>query len=75
MAEFAALRPKTCSYLTSNNYENKKTSSTKKQDIKRKINFEDYNHCLQATQLKNKMNHLEKIDLMQIVLEKSIKDL
>ena len=29
--------------------------------MKRKLKFENYKSCLEATQLKNKMNHLEKI--------------
>ena len=27
---------------------------------KRKLKFENYNNCLEATQLENKINHLEK---------------
>ena len=32
----------------------------KKCPIKRNLKFEDYKHCLEATQLKNKINQLEK---------------
>ena len=28
--------------------------------MKRKLKFEDYENCLEANQLKNKINHLEK---------------
>ena len=28
--------------------------------IKRKLKFEDYKNCLEAAQLENKTNHLEK---------------
>ena len=37
--EFAALRPKTHSYLTDDNYENKKAKCTKKCVIKQKPKF------------------------------------
>ena len=58
--EFAALRAKTYSYLTGNNDEDKKAKGTKKCVIKRKLKFEDYKNCLEATQLKNKINQLEE---------------
>ena len=58
MKKFAALRAKTYSYLTDNNDEHKKAKDTKKCAIKRKLKFEDYKHCLEATQPENKMNHL-----------------
>ena len=56
--EFVALRPKTYSYLIDGNNENKKGKG------KRKLKFEDYKHCLQETQLENKIDQLEKINLM-----------
>ena len=59
MMEFVELRAKTYNYLI--NY--KMAKGTKKCIIKRKLKFEDYKHCLEATQLENKMNHLEKNDL------------
>ena len=61
MREFFGLRTKTYSYLTDDQDENKNAKGTKKCVIKRKLNFEDYKNCLQATQLENKINHLEKI--------------
>ena len=60
MMEIAALRQKTYNYLTDDNNENKKVKSTSKCTIKRKIKFEDYKHYLEATQLENKTNQLEK---------------
>ena len=42
MKETAVLRPKTYSYLTENNKENKKAKDTKKWVMKRKVKFEDY---------------------------------
>ena len=42
--------------------------------MKRKLKFDDYKHCLEATQLENKIGKLET-KLTQIVLEKIIKNL
>ena len=39
MTTFAALRPKTCSYLTDDNTENKKAKGSKKGVAKRKLKF------------------------------------
>ena len=63
MTEFAALRAKTYSYSTDNKDEDKKAKGTKKCVIKRKLKFEDYKHCLEPTQLENKINHLQKRNL------------
>ena len=60
MREFAALRVKTCNYLTDDGDEDKKAKGTKKCVIKQKLKFEHYKHCLEATQLENKINQLEK---------------
>ena len=38
-----------------------KKQKTQKIVIKQKLKFEDYKHCLEATQLENKINQLEKI--------------
>ena len=38
----------------------KKTKDTKKCFIKRKLKIEDYKNYLEAAQLDNKINHLEK---------------
>ena len=40
--------------------EDKKAKGTKKCVIKRKLIFEDFKNCLEATQIENKINHLEK---------------
>ena len=58
--EFSTSGPKWYSYLTDDNNENKKAKGTKKYLLTRKLKFEDYNHCLEATQLENKINQLEK---------------
>ena len=46
MTEFAALRPKTCSYLMDDGNNNKKPKGTKKYVIKRILQFNDYKDCL-----------------------------
>ena len=60
MKEFVVLRAKTYSYLKNNDDEDKKVKSTNKCVIKRKLKFEDYKNCLEAAQIENKINHLEK---------------
>ena len=49
MKEFVGLGVKTYNYLADDNNENKKAKGTKKCIIKRKLKFEDYKSCLQAT--------------------------
>ena len=62
------------SFLTDDNDENKKTERYKKCVIKQKLKFENYKHCLEGTQLENKINQLEKIHLILKVLEKMIQN-
>ena len=64
MKEFVGFGVKTYNYLTDDNNESKKAKGTKKCIIKRKLKFEDYKSCLQASQLENKIIHLNdnKID-------------
>ena len=50
----------TYSYLIDDGSEDKKAKGTKKCVIKRKVKFENYKHCLQATKLENKINHPKK---------------
>ena len=38
----------------------KKAKGIKKCVIKRKLKFQDYKNCLEAAQIENKINHLEK---------------
>ena len=38
----------------------KKQKTQKRVKIKRKLTFENYKNCLEANQLENKMNYLEK---------------
>ena len=60
MTKFVGLRAKTYSYLIDDGREDKKAKGTKKCVIKKKLKFENYKNCLEATQLQNKINHLEK---------------
>ena len=46
IGEFITLRPKTYSYLTDNDEEDKKAKGTKKCVIKKMIKFNDYKKCL-----------------------------
>ena len=54
MIEFAALRPKSYSYITDDNNENKKAKGTRKCGTKKKLTFEDYQYCLEANKLEKK---------------------
>ena len=60
MTKFVELRAKSYSYLIDDGSENKKTKGTKQSVMKRKVKFEIYKNCLEATQLDNKINYLEK---------------
>ena len=71
MTKFVALRAKTYSYLLDDSSEDKKAKDTKKCGIKRKLKFENYKNCLEATQLEN---HLEKNQIERDSLKKIIKN-
>ena len=71
MIKFVGLRAKTYSYLIDDGSEDKKAKGTKKCVIKRKLKFENYKTCLEATQLQNKINHLEKNKINIDSLKKS----
>ena len=43
--------------------------------MKRKLKFENYKNCLEATQLGNKINHLEKNKIDRDNLKKDHKEL
>ena len=60
MTKFVGLRVKTYSYLIDEGSEDKKGKSTKKCVIKRKLKFENQKNRLEATELVNKTNYLEK---------------
>ena len=59
MIKFIGLRAGTYSYLTDDSSEDKKTKKHKKVCHKSKLISENYKSCLEATQLENKINHLE----------------
>ena len=69
MTKFVGLRAKTYSYLIDDGSEDKKAKGTKMCVIKRKLKFQNYKNCLEATLLENKTNHLEK-NQIYIVLKK-----
>ena len=68
MRKFVGLRAKTYSYLIDDGSEDKKAKSPKKCVIKIKLKFENYKNCLEATQLENQINYIEKnkIDIDRI---------
>ena len=65
--ESAALWPKMYRYLTDDSEENKMRKNTIKCVVKRKLKIEDYKHCLEATQIENKINLSEKNNLSVII--------
>ena len=76
MTKFFGLRGKSYSCLIDDGSENKKAKGTKICVIKRKLKFKNYKKCLEATQLENKISHLENnMKVIQIVLKKIIKNL
>ena len=60
MTDFFGLRAKISTYLKDDNDEDKKAKGTKRCVIKRKIKFQGYRNHLEAAQIENKINHLEK---------------
>ena len=60
MTKFVALRAKIYSHLKDGGCEVKKAKVTKKCVIKRKLQFEKYKNCLEATKLDNKGNCIEE---------------
>ena len=60
ITKFVGLRAKAYSYLLDDSSADKKAKSSKKCLIKRKFKFENYKNCLEATQLENKIHHLQK---------------
>ena len=68
------MRAKLYSYLKENNNEDKRAKDTKLCVIKIKLNFENYKICLEAAQIENKMNNLEKLKIDVDSLKKIIKN-
>ena len=65
MTKFVGLNLKAYSYLVDDGSEDKKAKGTKTCVIKRKLKFENYKNCLEATQLVNGLER-NKIDLKSI---------
>ena len=63
MIKFFGLRAKTYSYLIDDGSKDKKAKGTKKCVIKRKLKFENFKNCLEASHLENKVSYIEKIKL------------
>ena len=58
MTKLVGLRVKTDSYLIEDGREDKKAKTQK--TVIKKIRSQNYKNCLEATQLENKINNLEK---------------
>ena len=65
MTKFVGLRAKAYSYLIDNGSKDKKAKGTKKCVLKRKLKFENYKNCLEATKLDKKINYLEKSKIIR----------
>ena len=60
MKEFLGLRAKTYSCLKDNSDRDKKVKGTKRSVLKKNLKFQNYKNCLEAAQIENEINHLEK---------------
>ena len=60
MTKFVILTAKIYNYLIDDGSKDKKAKGTNKHVIKRKLKFENYKNCLDATQLEKKVNYLEE---------------
>ena len=69
MTKFVGLGAKTYGYLIDDSSGYKKAKGTKKCVIKRKIIFENYKNCLEATQLDNKIHYLQRNKIAKDILK------
>ena len=69
MAEFAALRPKTYSYLMDDCNSDKKGKGTKKCVIKIILKFRDYKNCLFNYEIKLKSQQIFKSEAHNVYTE------
>ena len=60
MTKFVGFRAKTYYYLIGDGNEDK-AKGTKMCILKRKLKFENYRNCLEATQVENQIKYLEEI--------------
>ena len=72
MTKFVGLRAKTYSYLIDDGSEDRKTKGTQKCFLKRKLKFENHKNYLEPTQVKNKINYVEKNKINILGLKKII---
>ena len=70
MLKFVGLRAKNYSYLIDVDSEDKNAKGTKECVIKRKLKIKNQKTCLEATQLENKINYLEKNEINKDSLKK-----
>ena len=75
MKKFVGLEAESYNYLKDNNNEDKEAKGTKKCVTKRKLEFQDCRNCLEAAEIKNKLNHLEKSKIDVDSLEEDQKEL
>ena len=61
MTKFVGLKAKTYRYLIDYGNKDKEAKDAEKCIMKRKLEFEDYKNCLEATQFDNKIIDLQKI--------------
>ena len=75
ITKFVGLREKTYSCLIDDVSEDKNLKDTEKCAIQRKLKFENYENCLEATQLDYKIKYLKKnkinIDSLKKIIENS----
>ena len=75
LTKFIGLRAKSYSYLIDDGGEDKKAKGTKKCVVKRKHKFENYKNCLEATQLENRINYIEKNNIDTDSIKENHKEL
>ena len=73
MTEFAALRPKTSSYLMDDGNSDKKTKRTKTCVIKRRLKFDDYKNCFLKNEIIIKSQKRFKSEAHNVYTEESNK--
>ena len=71
MTEFVGITAKTYSYLIDDGSE---ANGTKQCVLKRKLKFENYKNCLEATHLDNKIKYIENNKINRNSLKKIIKN-
>ena len=70
MTKCVRVRTKLYNYLIDDHSEDKKTKEIKVFVMKRKVKFENYKNCLEATQLDSKIKYLKKNKINNDILRK-----